>query len=268
MKLTRSLAVLSLASLAGCSDSGGSNTPGTPNASPSPSPGVPTTTGTPTTPTTPGEPTTPTAQGPGAPTTPEGPTTPGAPETPGPTTPETPTPEVPVVEGVQGALISLPTCESVDEAIRAAAIRGIEQLMQRKLEQARATIEDGTCYLSPLNGVTGRLNAGMSGGGAAPQPVATSVDSASAPEAVSETNNQVAGVDEADFVKNDDRYIYAIAKGALQIVEAWPAASARVVASIPLEARPKRLFLDGDRLLVFTSIPEPLTFTPDSLASW
>src|SRR5690606_31971616 len=34
------------------------------------------------------------------------------------------------------------------------------------------------------------------------------------------TNNQVAGVDEADIVKTDGRYVYIAANGALRIVEA------------------------------------------------
>ena len=43
----------------------------------------------------------------------------------------------------------------------------------------------------------------------------------------SQTNVQVAGVDEADFVKNDDKYIYVIAQNKLVIVDAFPAESAK-----------------------------------------
>jgi uncharacterized secreted protein with C-terminal beta-propeller domain len=39
----------------------------------------------------------------------------------------------------------------------------------------------------------------------------------------SQTNSQVAGVDEPDFVKNDARYIYVISGSTLTIVDASPA---------------------------------------------
>jgi inhibitor of cysteine peptidase len=39
----------------------------------------------------------------------------------------------------------------------------------------------------------------------------------------SQTNIQVAGVDEPDFVKNDARYIYVISGSTLTIVDAYPA---------------------------------------------
>src|SRR3989338_2641922 len=39
----------------------------------------------------------------------------------------------------------------------------------------------------------------------------------------SQTNVQVQGVDEADFVKNDDKYIYTLTQNKLVIVDAYPA---------------------------------------------
>lgn len=67
------------------------------------------------------------------------------------------------------------------------------------------------------------------------------------------TNNQTAGVDEADFVKHDGKYIYLLANGAFRIIEAWPAESAREVASVALEGEGKKLFVEGDRALVYSS---------------
>jgi len=68
------------------------------------------------------------------------------------------------------------------------------------------------------------------------------------------TNNQVAGVDEADFVKNDGQYIYAVANGALRIVQAWPAANASFVTKVAITGTPKKLFVEGDRALVYVSV--------------
>lgn len=48
----------------------------------------------------------------------------------------------------------------------------------------------------------------------------------------STTNIQVEGVDEADIVKSDGKYLYVVAGGQVAIVEAYPADKARVVARI------------------------------------
>jgi inhibitor of cysteine peptidase len=66
----------------------------------------------------------------------------------------------------------------------------------------------------------------------------------------SQTNVQVAGVDEPDFVKNDARYIYVISGSTLTIVDAYPAASASVVSKTELEDTPREIFVNGDRLVL------------------
>lgn len=68
----------------------------------------------------------------------------------------------------------------------------------------------------------------------------------------STTNIQVAGVDEADFVKNDGKYIYVIAQDELVIVEAFPASAAKIVSTTSIKGRPKDIFINGDRLLLFS----------------
>ncbi len=68
------------------------------------------------------------------------------------------------------------------------------------------------------------------------------------------TNNQVAGVDEADFVKNDGQYIYLAQNGVLRIVDAWPADQTHEVSATPLEGEPKKLFVLGDTALVYVAI--------------
>lgn len=67
----------------------------------------------------------------------------------------------------------------------------------------------------------------------------------------SQTNVQVAGVDEPDFVKNDARYIYVISGSILTIVDAYPAATASIVSKTDLEDTPREIFISGDRLVLF-----------------
>jgi inhibitor of cysteine peptidase len=71
----------------------------------------------------------------------------------------------------------------------------------------------------------------------------------------STTNVQVEGVDEADVVKNDGNYIYAISGNSVFVVAAYPAAEARVVSRIDFETgmTPGDLFIKGDRLVVIGS---------------
>ncbi|MBU4221724.1 MAG: beta-propeller domain-containing protein [Euryarchaeota archaeon] len=85
-------------------------------------------------------------------------------------------------------------------------------------------------------------------------PVATSAMKTGAVGAVdySTTNIQVEGVDEADFVKNDGKHIYVLAQNKLVIVDAFPAAEAETLSTITIDGRPRDIFVNGDRLIVFT----------------
>jgi len=67
----------------------------------------------------------------------------------------------------------------------------------------------------------------------------------------SETNIQVAGVDEADIVKTDGEYIYVVSGGNLTIVKAFPAQEAQVVSKIVLEGMISGIFINEDKLAIF-----------------
>lgn len=83
----------------------------------------------------------------------------------------------------------------------------------------------------------------------------------------STTNVQVEGVDEADFLKNDGRYIYVISGESLAILEAFPAENAKIVSETRIEGIPTALFLAGDRLVVFaTGTEESMTTVKGSIA--
>jgi len=72
--------------------------------------------------------------------------------------------------------------------------------------------------------------------------------------AYSDTNVQVAGVDEADIIKTDGKYVYAMAHNSLYIAQAYPAESARIIAHVTIpEFNPQEFFIDGDRLMMFGS---------------
>ncbi|HDH28120.1 MAG TPA: hypothetical protein ENH13_03205, partial [Euryarchaeota archaeon] len=66
----------------------------------------------------------------------------------------------------------------------------------------------------------------------------------------STTNIQVAGVDEADIVKNDGRYIYQLAGNTVSIVDAYPAESAKLLSQIEIEGDAQEIFINRERLIV------------------
>ncbi|MDD5041502.1 MAG: beta-propeller domain-containing protein [Candidatus Peribacteraceae bacterium] len=73
----------------------------------------------------------------------------------------------------------------------------------------------------------------------------------------SRTNVQVAGVDEADIVKTDGTYLYAVQDDLIRIIRAEPASAMEVVSMIDLQDSsftPSELYLDGDRLVVTGSV--------------
>ncbi len=77
---------------------------------------------------------------------------------------------------------------------------------------------------------------------------------ASAPSDYSETNVQELGVDEADIVKTDGQYIYYTQDDTLFIIDSWPAEDTALAAELPLGGYPYSMFLDGDRLAVFSYV--------------
>jgi len=143
---------------------------------------------------------------------------------------------------VQAGLVTA-DLNAADVTMRAGAIAQ----MKRDVDSARynALVQARCSALSPYESAADK--GGGSGVPGAPSP--------EAPSNVSGTNNQVSGVDEADFVKNDGHYIYTATGSALHIVEAWPAASMHEVGKVALEGTPLKLFVAGDRALVYSSSP-------------
>lgn len=79
-----------------------------------------------------------------------------------------------------------------------------------------------------------------------------------APAEYTTTNVQVAGVDEADFVKNDGTRIFVLSGSRLHAVRSWPPEQTQLLGSLPIDGHPRELFLDGaNRAVVFSTIYEP-----------
>jgi len=146
------------------------------------------------------------------------------------------------------ALSVLRPVEGCDALLASLKKRAIED-MERQVDQSLKNVLEGS-YCWDYRGGEGWLN-GMEdadSSSAVPSPGGESAGQ------YSETNTQVAGVDEADFVKNDGGSIYILADGQFKIIDAWPPEEARVLSAVPIEGEPKKLFVYNGRALVYSSL--------------
>jgi hypothetical protein len=153
-------------------------------------------------------------------------------------------PDKPLVLG-QGLaqLRMVGSCSELESHLRAQAIEEMNRQLEQNLESALKG--SGICFMEgdvafPASNGT----AGASGAREATQ--------------YSTTNNQVAGVDEADFIKNDGRYFYLATHGELQILDVWPPEQAHVISHFKIEGQVSKLFVSSNRAAVYSSL-EPAT---------
>jgi hypothetical protein len=69
---------------------------------------------------------------------------------------------------------------------------------------------------------------------------------AAGPSEFTQTNTQVEGIDEADFVKTDGQYIYVLRSNLLSMANAWPAEQLSLAATAEVEGRPLEMYVVGD----------------------
>jgi uncharacterized secreted protein with C-terminal beta-propeller domain len=79
----------------------------------------------------------------------------------------------------------------------------------------------------------------------------------------STTNIQVEGVDEADIVKTDGKYIYTLSENKLIITNAYPPETADIVSETDLEIVPREIFIGGDMLLIFGNVYSEIPLKED-----
>lgn len=143
------------------------------------------------------------------------------------------------------AVAALKAADSCDEVVQAWKEAAIQEMRER-LEAAWNEISHwkNECYPDYgwylLDVVVADIPAaGDSGGGA---------------QEYSTTNVQVAGVDEADWLKNDGQWIYVLADGSFQVISAWPPEKAHLVSRTSIQGRPIAMFVHQDIAVVFSSV--------------
>ncbi|MEM2941254.1 MAG: beta-propeller domain-containing protein [Thermoproteota archaeon] len=74
----------------------------------------------------------------------------------------------------------------------------------------------------------------------------------------STTNIQVYGVDEADIIKTDGRYLYTVSENSVSIVEAYPPENMKIVSRIEVSGYLIGLFINTNRLIILKHENPPL----------
>jgi len=91
---------------------------------------------------------------------------------------------------------------------------------------------------------------------AAPEARFSPLQSSKAPD-YSTTNIQVEGVDEADLVKTDGEYIYAVSGKSIFILRAYPPEDAEVLSRLDMNQTISGIFVNSDKLVVFQGGADP-----------
>ncbi len=124
-------------------------------------------------------------------------------------------------------------------------------------EGDRTALKKFSSYEDMKNFVkTAELQGGFYGderilGAAAPEASAQQAAKGGGSEDYSRTNIQVEGVDEADIIKSDGKYLYIVSGQSLVIIDAYPADSAKILATVGLNGTAQELFVNGNRIVVF-----------------
>ena len=137
-------------------------------------------------------------------------------------------PSAPAQIQTRVALSKAASCGDLSRNVQDTAVRQ----MRMQLEQEKA----GGWWGFPM----------AAGGAATP--------ASGAPASYTTTNTQVAGVDEADFMKNDGTRIFVLSGQRLFTATSWPPQDLAVAGKLDIEGWPGEMFLDGNQISVFSSV--------------
>ncbi|MDI3289525.1 beta-propeller domain-containing protein [Polyangium sp. 15x6] len=95
---------------------------------------------------------------------------------------------------------------------------------------------------------------GSSGTGGASGDPSNGGDGSGEPPEHSETNTQVAGVDEADILKTDGNYIYLLHGQSLEVLKSFPASDLAINTTTAVEGNPIEMFVTDDQLVIYSQV--------------
>ena len=141
-------------------------------------------------------------------------------------------------------------CSAMESELRTMMLKDMNERMDqiRELLLSLYTISSSGGFISSM------LNTDTDG---TPSTIPPGGDTA---QQFSRTNNQISGVNEADLVKTDGKYLYVASGSTLKIIRAYPPAQSSLTSSTSLTGEAHSLLVRGDRVAVFSLV----TVTPAS----
>lgn len=160
------------------------------------------------------------------------------------------------------------SCQAFEQQVKANVIKEMARRVDENLEIALDRYRNG-CHSDSSSSGSGCDGGYAPSGSTSSSTSSTSSSSSSSSggydtnggsaDSYSETNTQVPGVDEADFVKNDGANIYILTGDQFEIIDAWPPASAAVLSATPIAGTPKKLFVYNNKALIYSSIDDAMS---------
>ena len=155
----------------------------------------------------------------------------------------------PEVSQYQAALRQAATCDEVLDAIQEDAIAKVDLELKSFIDQDYYQWGGPVAFEDVAEGGRGDTP------GSAPPTTADGDNGVADPSGFSDTNRQVADVDEADIVKvaDEGRKLYVIRGNGFHEFDSWPASQTSKVADLEIEGGAIEMFVEGERALVFSN---------------
>ncbi|MDA0715059.1 MAG: beta-propeller domain-containing protein [archaeon] len=145
------------------------------------------------------------------------------------------------------ALVSYPTCEALENSLK-------QSLREEARTQLLQAVEEQYYYYWGDDVMLEDAETAADGDTAGAADNAKSSAPRTEGEDFSGTNNQEEGVDEADFVKTDGYHIYLLQGQTLHILGVPEFGEIENASTMEIEGTPQAMMLDGDRLVVLSSV--------------
>lgn len=167
----------------------------------------------------------------------------------------------PNVSPLVATLTTAVDCDDLLVRLRADARAKAEAEAFRRVE----TFDEGGYRGGPIWYAEGGFPAPPSGSPATADGAAGGPTSggAASPTTWTETNTQVPGVDEADFVENDGTHLYLLHDRSFYVLSTYPAASTAIASTTAIEGEPRAMFVANGRAAIFSEIWTPTPIATD-----
>lgn len=154
---------------------------------------------------------------------------------------------------VRATLRRAASCSDLEQSLKADALQKMNKAIDAQIRSIQKYGYGGGYGYATAGGAKGAPEAASA---PSPQTNASADDSAGASRAgsYSETNKQVANVDEADFVKTDGKYIYLLHGQKLEILNAFPATALAEATNVDIEGEPTEMFQWDGKIVVYSTV--------------